>query len=229
MASNSDWVVPASLVERRWFVLDVPDNRCGDLLYFKAIAEEMERGGLAAMIWDFLHRDISAFEPRKVPQTQGLRDQKLHSLDSMHRWLLAVLSRGFVWKSRHGAPWFRGWYEFYTTELLWRSYLQWCAETRSFDRKTQEQLGVMLSKLYPAKRKRAEHPIYEIDSLDVDSTLKHGNWLDTHAIVRRSRATGYDVGTLEEARVRFTQIVDVDTAWGMSPGDDDADDDDDAV
>jgi hypothetical protein len=222
VASNNDWVVPASLVERRWFVLDVADSRAGQLDYFKAIVAEMETGGIAAKIWDFLRRDIGAFEPREVPQTQGLRDQKLHSLDSLHRWWLAVLGRGFVWKSRHGAPWFLDWHPFYTTELLWRSYLQWCAETRPFDRKPQQMLGVMLSKLYPTTRKRAEHPIYEIDSLDVDPTAKHGSWLDTHAIARRSRATGYEPGSLEEARVRFTQIVDVDTEWGMSPGDDDA-------
>ncbi len=30
MASNLDWVVPASLEERRYFVLDVADNRLGD-------------------------------------------------------------------------------------------------------------------------------------------------------------------------------------------------------
>jgi hypothetical protein len=231
MASNSDWVVPASLVERRWFVPDVPDTRCGDLPYFKAIADEMERGGLAAMIWDFLHRDISAFEPREVPQTQGLRDQKLHSLDSLHRWWLAVLSRGFVWKSRHGAPWFRDWHPVYTTELLWRSYLQWCAETRPFDRKPQPLLGALMTKLYPATRRRAEHPVYEIDSIDrapVAVTNPNGSVsmvrpdLDEIAIVWHAHAYGYEIGTLEEARVRFAEIVDVDTEWGMSPGDDDA-------
>ena len=34
MASNNDWVVPASADERRYFVLDVPDTRKGDKAYF---------------------------------------------------------------------------------------------------------------------------------------------------------------------------------------------------
>jgi uncharacterized Zn finger protein len=46
--------------------------------------------------------------------------------------------------------------------------------------------------------------------------------LDEIAIVWRAHAHGYEIGTLEEARVRFAEIVDVDTVWGMSPGDDDA-------
>ena len=140
-------------------------------------------------------------------------------------------SRGFVWKSRHGAPWFRDWHPVYTTELLWRSYLQWCAETRPFDRKPQPLLGALMTKLYPATRRRAERPVYEIDSIDrapVAVTNPNGSVsmvrpnLDEIAIVWRAHAHGYEIGTLEEARVRFAEIVDVDTEWGMSPGDDDA-------
>jgi hypothetical protein len=152
MASNSDWVIPASQDERRFFVLDVADHRIGQREYFTGIAEQMERGGLAAMIHDMLRRDITGFDVRDVPSTAALRDQKIHSLDSLYRWWLAVLDRGFVWKSQHGSKVFQKWTDFYSTELLWRSYLQWCDETHPFDRKSRTQLGKMMTDIYVAKR-----------------------------------------------------------------------------
>jgi hypothetical protein len=165
MASNADWVVPASLEERRYFVLDVPDNRIGDRQYFSALYAEMENGGLAAMIYDMLRRNITGFEPRDVPNTAALNNQKLHSLDTLHRWWLAVLERGFVWKSRHGATVFRDWSEFYTTELLSRSYLQWCGENRVCFPMSRVQLGKMMAEIYQPSRPRQDNPVYELDSV----------------------------------------------------------------
>lgn len=55
MASNSDWVVPVSLKGRRFAIFDPADNKIGDRKYFLDIVKQMENGGMAAMIWDFLH------------------------------------------------------------------------------------------------------------------------------------------------------------------------------
>jgi hypothetical protein len=52
MASNADWVVPASSDERRYFVLDVTASKTGDRAYFTAIEEQMRSGGAAAMLHD---------------------------------------------------------------------------------------------------------------------------------------------------------------------------------
>jgi hypothetical protein len=220
MASNSDWVVPASHDERRYAVFDAADNRIGDRKYFADIVAQMENGGLAAMIWDLLHRDISRFEVRDIPNTDALIDQKKHSLDSLHKWWLAVLDRGFLWKSRHGASVFQQWAEFYTTELLSRSYLQWCEETRSRDWKSREQLGRMMTEIYvPHRFKESDpQPVYELDSIDVDPTEKKvGDWLNKHSVIRKDRPPGYKVGSLEEARVRFTQICEIVGEWGKEP------------
>ena len=75
MASNDDWVVPTGNDERRYCVLNVSDARQQDLEYFGAISQEMKSGGLAAMLFDLLKYDLSGFEVRRVPQTQGLLDQ----------------------------------------------------------------------------------------------------------------------------------------------------------
>jgi hypothetical protein len=214
LASNSDWIVPASLEERRYFVLDVPDNRIGDRNYFSALYAEMEKGGLAAMIYDMLRRDIAGFEPRDVPNTAALIDQKLHSLDTLHKWWLSVLERGFVWKSRHGATVFTEWREFYTTELLSRSYLQWCRENRVSYPMSRVQLGKMMAEIYQPSRPRQDHPIYELDAIDAgwaaDKTVEGFN---RHSAVWQSHPHGFQVGALEEARVRFKEMCDVTTEW----------------
>ena len=67
MSSNAEWVVPAAIDERRFCVTDVADNRIGDRTYFAAITAQMENGGLAALVYDMLRRDITGFEVRDVP------------------------------------------------------------------------------------------------------------------------------------------------------------------
>jgi Family of unknown function (DUF5906) len=210
MASNSDWVVPATHDERRYGVFDVSDHRCGDRAYFNAIIEQMEGGGLAAMIHDMQHRDISKFEVRDFPGTKALADQKKHSLTSLQRWWLAVLERGYLYQSRHGAPWFAEWHDFYSTELLMQSYLQWCDTNRPFDRKSKVQLGEMMTKLYSPTRPRGRNPLYEIESIITEAfTSPRGEWLDEHAIVQKEHTYGYFVDDLEHARARFTDVFDV--------------------
>jgi len=118
MASNSNWVIPASSDERRYLVLDVLGTRQGDRPYFAAIEQEMENGGLAAMLHDLLARDISAFQIRDVPQTAGLRAQKTLSLDSLESWWKAVLERRYLYG--YGEPWFAEWHDFYNNRAALR-------------------------------------------------------------------------------------------------------------
>jgi hypothetical protein len=199
--------------ERRFLVLDAADNRVGDYAYFQAIADQMENGGLAAMIHDMLQRDVSKFQFRNIPQTDALKTQKTLSLGSIERWWLTVLSRGFLWKSRHGAPWFGEWHEFYSTELLERSYLQWCEAARPYDRKNRVQLGHFFTRVYTKKRPNVQNdkiPIYEIESV-IDRELAAD--LDQATIVYQTRPHGYQCGELSEARIRFRELYDINTDW----------------
>jgi hypothetical protein len=95
MASNKNWVVPSSLRARRWFVLEVLHTHVEDKAYFDALLREKLTGGLAAMLFDLQRRDPSSFNPRRVPVTDALLEQKVLSLDTLHRWLIVVLARGF--------------------------------------------------------------------------------------------------------------------------------------
>jgi hypothetical protein len=228
IVSNRDWVVPASITARRFAVYEALDTHRNDRPYFHAIVDQMELGGLAAMLSELLRRDISGFDVRDFPETGELREQKALSLPSLDRWWLDVLARGYLYESRHGTPWFRDWHEFYSTALLMNSYLQWCTKNRPFDRKNINQLGTFLSKIYQAKRPDGEYPAYEIESIDRSETreivsktgtvLSPGRSLDEVAIVYKNRPHGYGVGELVEARVRFSEMREgIDMPWGLDP------------
>ncbi|TVO53074.1 primase-helicase family protein [Denitromonas halophila] len=96
MASNSDWVVPAGIDERRYLVLDVSDCRKQKHAYFDKLHEQAEDGGLAALLHILMHHDTSTFNVRQVPSTSGLVDQKLLSLPAFDRWLYERLYSGAV-------------------------------------------------------------------------------------------------------------------------------------
>ena len=96
LASNEDWVVPADLDDRRFFVLDVSDVHRQDLPYFKAIARQLDRGGRAALLYDLQHRDLSEVELRTPPATPGLLEQKILSLKPFKRWWFETLENGVL-------------------------------------------------------------------------------------------------------------------------------------
>ncbi|MGC8495084.1 MAG: primase-helicase family protein [Syntrophobacteraceae bacterium] len=94
IAGNNDWVVPAGLDERRFMVLEVNDSHLQDHDYFKALRQEMDKGAIAAMLYDLLQMDLAGANIRAVPQTRGLFDQKLLSADTVTKWWYARLQEG---------------------------------------------------------------------------------------------------------------------------------------
>jgi hypothetical protein len=205
MASNSDWVVPASSEERRFCVMNVLDDKIQNIPYFNDLNAQMETGGLAAMLHDLLRHDLSNYNVRVVPQTAALADQKRLSMDSLHRWWSTVLERGFVWKSRYGAKLFMDWSEFTSTELLHRSYLQWCAENRESRPMGREQLGVMMKGIYKQHRPRGHFPVFEKESMDKD---------DVNPAAMQVRPQGYTLGSISQARASFIKATGVSFDWG---------------
>jgi hypothetical protein len=96
MSSNSDWVVPAGADARRYFVLNVSDTRMQDGEYFGAITRQMDSGGREALLHFLLNRDISEFDPRRVPQTDALAEQKAFSRRGMDRLIEIIAHDGVV-------------------------------------------------------------------------------------------------------------------------------------
>lgn len=96
MASNNDWIAPASVDARRFAVFDVTDARKGDRGFFGKLKQQMEReGGYAAMLHDLFSMNLGDWHPSvDIPKTQALADQKIHSLDAPTLFWKSLLERG---------------------------------------------------------------------------------------------------------------------------------------
>jgi hypothetical protein len=92
--SNEEFVVPASLDERRFAVFDVGTVRQQDSEYFANLDKWYNAGGAAATLHYLRNFDLSKLNLRLVPQTMALQDQKLEALDNVTEWLLNCLHSG---------------------------------------------------------------------------------------------------------------------------------------
>ena len=172
MASNSQWVVPAGLDERRFLVLDVDGSMRQNEEYFRALSDEIENGGREAMLHDLLQRDLKNFNHRKAPKTAGLIDQKLLSLDPHQQWWFEKLQCGTL-------TGFKDDWTCVPKASVHKNYLESLKDTGATRRATQTALGMhlktMLPKPYPRSIKATRLvdnfpvscPHYEFPPLDV--------------------------------------------------------------
>jgi len=168
------------------------------------------------MFYDLQRMDLGDFHPRAVPATTELTEQKLHSLDTLQRWWLTVLDRGFVWRSRYGHKDFLRWDEFVSTELLNDSYRQWCSDNRVNYPEHREALGSFMEKFYPHRRPRGAHAIYEAESVDREHP---------EPVVKQDRPYGFLAGDVHTARRAFADKLNLPheaLPWEPDDGDDDA-------
>jgi hypothetical protein len=92
-----------------------------------------------------LRRDLTSFNPRRVPITEGLQTQRKLSLGTTEAWWLDVLQPGYVFQSRLGLEeYFGQWHETVTTELLFVSYGAFAKERGERRPRTREDLGRFL-------------------------------------------------------------------------------------
>lgn len=96
VTSNSDWIVPAGLDDRRWIVLDVASTCKQNTKYFAAIDRQMMNGGAEAMLHELLNRRYNEDRLRKPPRTDAKAHQAAQSLKPTERWLLDVVSTGEI-------------------------------------------------------------------------------------------------------------------------------------
>ena len=86
MAANDPHVIRASGDERRYFVLDGKEGKKQDIEYFGKLQEEVDNGGLEALLFYLENIDLTGFQVRKVPQTEALQEQKLLSMSVDEEW-----------------------------------------------------------------------------------------------------------------------------------------------
>ena len=100
--SNEEFVVPASLDERRFAVFDVSECHKQDSEYFAALDNWYNTGGAEALLHYLRNFNLSNINLRLVPQTDALTDQKIEALDNVNEWLYNCLQNGEIRENRVG-------------------------------------------------------------------------------------------------------------------------------
>ena len=190
MASNNNWVVPAGLEERRFFVLDVSDKRRRDYPYFQAIVDQMETGGIEAMLHDLLEMDISKINLREFKQTAGLFEQKLYSMDTVQKFWFDRLKNGALISTdpeeseKYGSV---DWGEA-CKKTFYNSYLTFADHLKDRFPLSPQQFGMALKKICEGIT-------------------------DARPNINGKRTRVYRFPSLEECQREFNQLVGLDVEW----------------
>ena len=191
MASNNDWVVPAGLEERRFCVLDVSDERMQDKSYFADLVKEMDSGGLAAMLYALQDHDLSRFQIRDVPQTCGLFEQKLQSLDDFMQWWFHRLCEGEIARGEN-------WLKPVPAEKLYNEYISNLADRAIQRRSGQTAFGMSLKKVLPKG-----WTLRKLHQVETDYQTFDGN----------KRISHYFFPSLEICRDYFKTLIKFEVDW----------------
>ena len=99
-----------------------------------------------------LHRDISKFKISNIPETQGLKDQRMHSLPTKGKWLLDSLTQGYF-SSRYDSD-EQSWSTNLTNKILYESYLLWCEKNKctKFDIESNNMFGKYLKEMFTSTK-----------------------------------------------------------------------------
>ncbi|HEX6015403.1 MAG TPA: primase-helicase family protein, partial [Geminicoccaceae bacterium] len=194
MASNNDWVVPASAGERRYLLLDVSDAKKGDQAYFTRLSAAIEGDELAALLHDLLRHDLAGWEHRAVPHTAALDAQKLISADSFARYWHDCLAAGYLLNTGEA-----DWPGTVVCQVLHAGYVEHAHQHGDRHPLTIDQLGVRLRQLSPD---------------GVKTSRPHQPW---NGVARPNR---YLLRGLDEHRAAFLAAMRIDPAhhrWPEEP------------
>ena len=157
MATNSEYAVPATRDERRFYVSDVSSQHIGDRQYFNALHADCASDNVkSAFLYAMLNMDLSDWSTAMIPDSKGLRNQRYHSMNSVQKWLVDVLINerwGNV--TEHFSDIYgSGWAEALTSDALYTRYIRWCDDAKAgeYRRLHQSQMGKYLGKVFETRR-----------------------------------------------------------------------------
>lgn len=105
VTSNAEHFLPVSDTARRFFIPSVSAARKQDHDYFAGLQAELDNGGYQALLYHLLFEvDLAGFNVRKVPQTEGLRQQRDLGLPPLDAWWCELLETGTLWGSDPKEP-----------------------------------------------------------------------------------------------------------------------------
>jgi hypothetical protein len=198
ISTNNQWAVPAGWDERRFFVLNMRDdeNIKQNTKYFNAIKHQMNDGGRERMLHDLQQRDISKFDTYKAPNTVGLLEQKIESLEPVAAWWYAKLREGRVFDQFE-------WDDFYPKEAIYNDFINAAkASGHSKFQASSISFGMQLQNLMPAAEPK-ERRWPRSHKLKVNEWYEKNNLLTTVAAIKNH----YEFPPLEACRGAFAKAL----------------------
>lgn len=196
MASNDSWVIPAGASERRFLMLKVSTDHLQDKPYFAAIDREYENGGKEALLHYLMNYNLAGYEPRDVPKTEALQEQKRHSFSPMEEWWYTKLERGTIFDGEE-------WPDYVVCTHLAHDFTVHMQTWKSNSRANSTQLGHFVMSVLPNGEKCKAQLSGAPEVVGVDGELKK---------VHRPRV--YRVASLEECRKHFAdKFIGGDVDW----------------
>lgn len=197
MASNSHWVVPANGDERRYFVLDVSDERMQDHAYFKDLAAGLGAGGYENLLHFLLTYDLSEFNLRDMPKTAGLQEQKLMSMAPEEEWWFTKLKDGQLLFEHND------WQTEVKVADLQDDYVEHLKATGVQRRATPTAMGKFLTRIIGGGTLRNFQKMIKEDVVGADGF--------TRQVQRRARF--YGLPPLDDCRANFERLYDIEPDW----------------
>jgi hypothetical protein len=100
MFSNNDFIVRAEASDRRNVCLEASNEKVGDHDYWDMVYKEMNDDSGLHMFHYLAKRDISQFNPRKIPMTTWKRELKDKSLDPIMKSVIMLIKSRFDSKNK---------------------------------------------------------------------------------------------------------------------------------
>lgn len=134
IASNEDWFIPAGPQSRRWYVTETDNSKTRDYDWFARIRAEMDNGGIEAMMYDLLERQIIS-NLRRAPETALLHDQRTRYAssrkDSIEEWWADCLERGQIPVQDYATDGMQGGWPVLVDRIeMFDVYEKWCLDRR---------------------------------------------------------------------------------------------------
>tara|TARA_R110000772_G_scaffold30806_3_gene76472 strand:+ start:1762 stop:4167 length:2406 start_codon:yes stop_codon:yes gene_type:complete len=188
MASNDPHVIRATGDERRYFVVNVSDNKKQDSKFFGDMLTELEDSGYEALLYFLQSVDLTGFEVRSVPQTEALQEQKLLSMSNDEEWWYRKLQEGNLFTGDDG------WDRYAPSDTIIRDFVNYMDMWNYNRRGNETSLGRFLIRVIPHISKTRRR--MTIDALDEDGRQRR----------KAVRVNHYDFGSLDQCRQAWEHI-----------------------
>jgi hypothetical protein len=91
MTTNHEHAVQAGVSDRRFFVLDVSDEKAQDVRWFEPLYEDLAEGGKEQFLQFLLNVNLTGWHPRNLPKTADTVAQQRMSADTVARWIQSCI------------------------------------------------------------------------------------------------------------------------------------------